>query len=112
MRIGGRYGGDEKSIRPNSQINLKTAYNHIGQHFGHMPLSQIGEHEILVFRTMLQGSLKENTINTFINTLCSALLKAHKRGLIPNYPCEDIHKLKEAQVRINPFSFDELKTLA
>ncbi len=100
----------DKSIRQTSQRNLDYAYqNHIGPHFGDTPLSQIGEHEILVFRKTLEKNLKESSVNTNVRILCSALLKAHKRGLIPKYPCEDIQRLTEQPVRVNPFSFDELR---
>lgn len=101
---------EAKSIRPSTYNGWWSSYNnHIGPYFGRFPLSQISEHEILVFRKSLEGKLKANSINDrVIKPLCMALLKAHKEGLISSYPCEDIRRLSEPPVDIDPFSFEEL----
>ena len=103
---------NEKSIRPNTVRNWNSAYRvHIGPHFGHYNLSQITEHEILVFRrSLLSKGLKESSINDKVmKVLCMALYRAYKRGKINEYPCKDISRLEEQPVDIDPFSFEELR---
>lgn len=102
----------EKTLRENTERGWKSSYRiHIRPHFGHLLLSQIDEHEVLVFRKILeQKGLKANSINDkIIKPLCMCLLRAQKRGLIAYYPCEDIRRLTEQPPDIDPFSFDELR---
>jgi hypothetical protein len=99
----------EKSLRPTTERNWKSVYRvHIGPHFGHYRLSEINEHEILVFRKMLEEKgLKASTINDkIIKTLCMALYRANKRGHLGCYPCEEIKRLSENIPDIDPFSFE------
>ena len=63
----------------------------------------------MIFRTVLENDLKENSMNSNIDLFCSPLLKAHKQEFLPSYPSEDIKKLKEPPVQIDPFSFDKLR---
>ena len=104
---------DEKTIRPNTARGWNSTYRvHIGPQFGHRPISEISEHEILVFRKSLEGRLKGSSINDkIIKPLCMALYRAFKRGLIDAYPCEEIGRLDELPVDINPLSFKELTHL-
>ena len=55
----------EKSLRYNTERGWKSSYRvHIEPYFGHFTLSQITEHEMLVFRkTLEQKGLKEVSIN-------------------------------------------------
>ncbi|MBW1825104.1 MAG: DUF3596 domain-containing protein [Deltaproteobacteria bacterium] len=102
----------EKSLRYNTAKGWTSSFKtHIGPHFGHYFLSQIVEHEILVFRKMLETKgLKANTINDKVmKPLRMALLQAYRRGHIPTYPCSNIKKLSEHIPDIDPFTFDELK---
>lgn len=102
----------EKSLRYNTSASWNSSYRcHIGPHFGHLKLSDIDEHEILVFRKRIEGKgLKASSINAKImKPLCMALLRAQRRGLIPTYPCQDIKTLTEDIPEVDPFSFDELK---
>jgi len=102
----------EKSIRVNTARGWNSSYRvHIGPHFGHYYLSQIDEHEILVFRKSLEAKgLQTNTINDkIIKPLRMALLQAKRRGIIEEYPCQNIVRLKESIPDIDPFSFEELE---
>ncbi len=86
---------------------------HIAPRFGGFCLSQINEHEILVFRKTLEAkSLKASSINDKVmKPLCMALYYAYRRGYIKTNPCEEIARLKEGAVDIDPFSFEELRHL-
>ena len=99
-----------KEIRTGTLGSYTHQYkNHIGPFFDPMPLSEIGEAEIRLFRKSLtEKGLKENTINTYLKPLCQALLTAHRRKLIEDYPCQDVGGLKERPPEIDPFSFEEL----
>jgi len=98
------------SIRQSTQYNYKKQYEiHFSKHFGHRPISDIKRHDILVFRKILEQSLKANTINTYLKPLRACLLEAKRQGLIAEYPCERITSLSEHQPTIDPFSFEELK---
>ena len=101
----------EKSLRENTERSWNSSYRvHIGPYFRHMLLSQITEHEILVFRKTLEPKLKASSINDkIIKPLCMCLYRAYKRGLLKHYPCDEIGRLKEDPVDIDPFNFDELK---
>lgn len=102
----------EKTHKAQTIISRDYLYsNHIGPYFGAIPLGQIQEHDILVFRKVLEGKpLKASSINLIVHKyLCRSFHKAIKRGLITINPCEDIRKLKEARVDVDPLSFDELK---
>ena len=104
----------EKSVRPGTARLYQVTYEqYMGPHFGNHYLSQITEHEILVFRKYLEDgrNLKISTINQVIKTLCMCLSKAHKRGLVDEYACEDIKRLTENEADIQPFTFDELDHL-
>jgi integrase len=104
----------EKTLRYNTQTGWDATYrNHIGPHFGHMMLSQINEHEILVFRKVLENKgLKASTINSkMMKLLCMALYHAHRRGKISSYPCQEIKKLEEESPDIDPFTFEEIEHL-
>jgi len=104
----------EKSLKPNTAKSWNSSYRcHIGPYFGHYPISQITEHELLVFRKIIEGKgLKANSINDKIwKPLCMALLTAYNRGIINKYPCQGVKKLDEDPVDINPLSFDELRHL-
>lgn len=102
----------EKSLRYNTAKGWASSYRlHIGPHFGHYGLSQIDEHEVLVFRKFLEGKgLKASSINDKImKPLCMALLHAYKRGKIFTYPCSNIKRLPEALPDIEPLTPDELR---
>ena len=105
----------EKSLRLNTEKGLNSAYEkYIGPYFGHYPISRISEHDLLVFRKLLQErhNLKASSINhKIMKPLCSALLKAHTRQLIDNYPCSGIKRLEEDLVDIDPFTPEELTHL-
>ena len=104
----------EKSLKPTTERGWNSSYRcHIGPHFGHKLLSQIKEHDLLVFRRMLEGKgLKANTINDKIwKPLSMSLFKAYNRGIIDKYPCEGIRRLPEDPVDIDPFTYDELQHL-
>jgi len=104
----------EKSIRVNTEKGWNSSYRaHIGPHFGHYPLIDIDEHEILVFRkSLVEKGLSSSTINAKImKPLRMALLLAHKRELIDKYPCRDIKNLVEDVPDIDPLSFEELRNL-
>lgn len=102
----------EKNLRTNTAKGWNSSYEcHIGPYFGHYPVNQITEHELLIFRKMLeeQKGLKASTINHKIwKPLCMSLLKAYKREIIQEYPCRDLKRLEEELVEIDPFSFEEL----
>ena len=101
-----------KSLRLNTERGYDSTYRvHIGPAFGYYRLTDITEHEILVFRKALEAKgLKASTINDrIIKPLCMCLLHAYKRGAIPTYPCENIRRLVEEITDIDPFSFEELK---
>lgn len=103
---------EEKSIRRSSYKAWQSAFRvHICPRFGHMILPEVTEHEILVFRKLLSDSgLKASYINhRIIKPLCMMLRKAHKRGLLSDYPCSGISRLIETQPEIEPFNFDELR---
>ena len=100
-----------KSVRRNTLNGWQSTYkNYLGPHFGHFPIAQIAQHDLLVFRKMLeQKGLKANTINDKVmKVLCIVLLKAHHDGLIAQYPCQGIKRLIEAPVDLDPLSYDEL----
>ena len=102
----------EKSLRPTTERGWNSSFRvHLEPHFGHYLLSDIDEHEILVFRKSLEAKgLKPSTINDkIIKPLCMVLYRAHARGLIDRYPCTEIKRLSEPPIDIDPFSFDELR---
>jgi integrase len=102
----------EKSIRTNTAKGWNSSYRtHIGPYFGHYRLSQISEHEVLIFRKHLESKgLKASSINDKImKPLRMALLQADRRGILSEFPCKNIRRLKEEIPDIDPFSRDELK---
>lgn len=104
----------EKSLRPNTEKGWRSSYRvHIGPFFAHCNLSDVTEHQLLVFRKSLEAKgLKAGVINDKImKPLCMALYGAVRRGLIPQYPCQNIRRLYEPPVDIHPFSFEELRHL-
>ncbi len=102
-----------RALRKSTEYNDDLLYqNHFEPYFGSWFIADITEQEVLIFRkTLLDGGLKENTINTYMKILCGCLKKAAKQGLIKEPPCEDITALKETQPDIEPFTFDELNHL-
>ena len=102
---------EEKTLRPNTLRNWQSAYRvHLNPTFGHLPLGEIDEPKILLFRKGLENKLKPNSINDKImKPLCMCLLKAYKRGLISSYPCGDIKRLTEDKPDVDPLSLEELK---
>lgn len=104
----------EKSLRPNTAKGWQSSYRvHIGSYFGHMNLGEIDEHEVLVFRKILEyKGLKASSINDKImKPLGMCLYTAHRRGHIDRYPCANIKKLKEDIPQIDPLTFEELEHL-
>jgi len=100
------------SVRSSTERNYRIQYkNYFSKHFGHRPISDIKRHDILVFRKILEQTLKPNTVNTYMKPLRQSLLEAKKSGLISEYPCEGIGSLTEHQPQIDPFSFDEMRHL-
>lgn len=104
---------EEKSLSPNTRRAWQSHYKcHIAPCFAHVRLVSIGEHDVLLWRKDLQGKgLKETSINTYVKRFCECLLKAHKRGLISEYPCDDVKRLLEVAANIDPFTFEELRHL-
>ena len=105
---------EEKTLRYNTAKGWDSSYRvHIGPHFGHVPISDMTDHEILVFRKSLeQKGLNANSINDKImKPLCMALLSAFIRGVIDKYPCNGLRRLTEVRPKIDPFSFEELAAL-
>jgi integrase len=103
----------EKALSPTTRSNWGSRYKrHIEPVFGHSYISQITEHDVLVFRKDLQDKgLKPSTVNQVVSRVCECLLKAHKRKLIPEYICADLAKLSEPIPDVSPLSFDELRHL-
>jgi integrase len=104
----------EKSLRPNTARGWNSAWRiHLMPHFGHYHISEVTESEILIFRKSLETKdLKASTINDkIIKPLCMSLFRAYKRGMITQYPCDQIERLKEDPVDIAPFTVDELTHL-
>ncbi|HCY86907.1 MAG TPA: hypothetical protein DHV36_17385 [Desulfobacteraceae bacterium] len=102
-----------RAVRKGTEYNANRLYkNHLRDYFGAWSISRITEQEVLIWRKiMLDKGMKESTINTYIRILCSCLKSATKQGLIKEFPCEDIQKLKEQQPDIEPFTFEELNHL-
>ena len=101
----------EKILRQGTEKGYDSVFRvHLGPAFGHYPISAINDHEIFVFRKLLQEKgLQNSTINDRVmKPLCMALYRAYKRGLISKYPCDEISRLTEQAPDIDPFSFDEL----
>lgn len=101
-----------KSLRENTLSFYAKAQEHALAFMGHMPLIEIDEDQLLIFRKYLEGQeLKESTINRYVGVLCMVLARAraYKKGLIPVYPCEDLGRLTEQHTDIDPFSFEELQ---
>lgn len=98
------------AVRRGTSDNYNYIYkSHHESYFGSWRLSDITDHEIRVFRKkMLDKGYSPSTVNQNIKVLCMPLKTAAKQGLIDSYPCEDIRKVKENNVKIEPFSFEEL----
>lgn len=104
----------EKSIRWTTEKGWNSSYRvHIGPHFGHVPIDQITNHEILIFRKKLEATgLKASTINDkIIKPLSMALLRAYDTGVISEYVCKGIRRLTEEMVDIQPFTYEEIAHL-
>ena len=104
----------EKTVRAGTMRNYIAAYTQsIGPHFGHYLLTDIDEHEVLVFRKMLIGKgLKHSTINNnYMKALSGCLGTACRRGYLTTNPCEGMPKLKESRVEIDPYTPSELNKL-
>jgi hypothetical protein len=103
----------EVSNRNTTLMSKQSVYRtHIRPMLGAMKLSDITEHEILVFRKHLEETgLKPNSVNLYMVHLCGALSKAYKREMIKKYPCQDIGTLKVSKTDIQPLTFDELAHL-
>ncbi len=101
---------EEKAVRRGTLTSYESPYkNHIKPYFGDWPISDITDHDILVFRkTLLDKGIKENTVNQYMVVFCMPLKAAAKRGYIISNPCEEVTQLSEPKVQINPLSFDEL----
>ena len=103
---------EEKTIRSNTNTGYQVAWKrHIEPALGHLPLGEIGEHTLSVFRKDLldKKALKASSVNAYMKALRMCLRTAFKRGLISDYPAQDLGWLKEDRPEIDPFSFDELK---
>lgn len=97
----------EVSNRPSTVLVKNYLHNkHVIPYFGDMPLSDISEHHLLVFRKSM--ALGPATVNLVISHMCFAMNKAYKRGVIDINPCADITPLTAPKTDIQPFSFDEL----
>ncbi len=104
----------EKTMRPNTAKRWNSAFRvHIEPYFKHHALSDIDEHEVLVFRKHLEmKGFKASTINSGImKPIRMFLYTAHNRGLLPKYPCANITRLKEERPDIDPYTFEELEHL-
>lgn len=100
----------EKSLRPVTEYNMSLEYkNHIEPYFGQRRMGDINSHDLLVFRRLLESNLGASTINLIFKHLCGCLYRAHKRGMIDEYPCEEVKPLRERKYQIDPFSFDEIR---
>lgn len=101
----------EKALRPNTARNWESVYRvHLGPAFGARALSEITDHEVLVYRKrLLDRGLSPSTINDkIIKVLCMALYRAHERGILTTYPCRGLGRLAENPPEIEPFTFDEI----
>jgi integrase len=101
------------TLRMPTATNYKYHYErHIKPYFGHIPLGDITDEDVLLFRKLLEGEgYKASTINLYIKILCQPLLAAYKKKIIDTHPCEMLRKLSEPGSDIDPFSFSELKHL-
>lgn len=99
-----------QAVRRGTSDNYDYIYkNHHESYFGSWKLSDITDHEIRVYRKrMLDKGYAPSTVNQNIKILCMPLKAAVKQGIIDSYPCDDIRKVKENKVKIDPLSFDEL----
>ena len=110
----GKWWGEwmaEKSLRPNTAATWNSVYRtHLYPAFGDYLLSEITDHELLVYRkTLLDAGMKASTINDkIIKVLCMALYRAHERGVLEEYPCRGIGRLSEDPTEIEPFAMDEI----
>jgi len=101
----------EKSLRRTTERGWNSAWRkHIGPALGHLNLSEIDAHQVLMFRRGLEASgLAASSINDrIIKPLCMCLLLAQKRGLISQYPCSEVRRLAEIRPEIEPFTPEEL----
>ncbi len=102
----------EKSLRHNTEKGWNSAYNqHLGPALGHLPLSQITDSTVAVFRKYLEKKgLAASSINDkIIKVLCMSLFTACQKGIISTYPCKTLKRLTEQPAEIDPLSFDELR---
>jgi integrase len=104
------YYTSEKHIRESSWRNLNWAWNtHIKPHFGHLKMSAIDKHEILVFRNkLIEAEFSANTVNLIMVQLSGMLLRAHEAGRMDTYPAKGLGRLPINRDKINPFTVEEL----
>jgi len=98
------------AVRRGTSDHYESIYKtHHKPYFGEWKLSDITDHEIRVYRKkMIDKGYAASTVNQNIKVLCMSLKTAARQGLIPVYPCEDIKRVKESKVQVNPLSFEEL----
>ena len=98
------------AVRRGTSDNYEYIYKtHHEPHFGSWRLSDITDQEIRIFRkNLLDKGYSPSTVNQNIKVLCMPLKMAARQGLIKSYPCEDVIRVKENKVKIDPFSFEEL----
>ena len=101
------------AVRRGTEDNYGYPFKkHIEPYFGFWKLPDITNHEIKVFRKrLLDMGHQSSTVNQYIKVLCLPLKIAYREGVIPVYPCEEIGRMKESKVQIDPFTFEELKHL-
>jgi integrase len=105
---------EAKTIRPSTYNGWKSTWRcHTGPRFEYIPLAEIDEHSLLIYRKeILAKGLAESYINERImKPLCMCLLSAYKRGLIERYPCQEIKSLSGRRTELDPLSFEELSHL-
>lgn len=102
-----------RAVRKGTAYNADLLYeNHLKNYFGEWRISAVTEQEVLIWRkSIMDKGMKESTVNTYMRILCSCLKSATKQGLIQEFPCQDIQRLKEIQPDIEPFTFHELNHL-
>jgi integrase len=104
-----------KILKRSTEDTYNCTYrNYIEEPFANIPISQIDDLYINAFRKDLLEvrGLQASTINDKIMKMLKMVFKyAFKKDYIDKNPCEDIRRLKERKVDVNPLSIDECRYL-
>ncbi len=99
----------EKEFKPSTQDSYNSILKrYLLPEFGPMQISSIREEGIAKFQKRIRGHLSASRTNTVMQLFRSVMGVCHRRKIILDNPAQNVQRVREAQVNIDPLSRDEL----